>query len=221
MSARTRNWIAIVGGGLLVVYAVTHCGRAAPGGERRAAPARRSGHVVVTPAPNLESTVATSVSTVAVAAHDQAFEQAIAHTESVISVPAGGGDEQRGALLPPLVPSPAIELAHHIALIAWQREVEQHLAHCLPRTAAAPAPTPMTVFFAPSPRDANARAQVLLPSWVRVAPEALKRLWQRASARDVEACLGQVRMLALTVPLTGDAVAHELPASAENLSIEL
>lgn len=217
MSHRTR-WIAAIGGGLIIAYLVARCGRR---DEVRASasPPRRAGASSPT-SPRLDVAVATSVTQVATTAGAAAIDQAVARTASIIALPPspGGADGDR---LPPAALAMDTQIALHTAVVAWQRDVEQLLARCRSRAPAVRAPATLTVFFAPQPRKASDREQALTARWVQLEPSARRRLAQADALDEIDACLDQARALPLRVALDGDAAAHQFPASAEQLSIEL
>jgi hypothetical protein len=158
------------------------------------------------------------------AEREAALRQRLATAAQVISVPASGRAPPRpgigpGGAAPTL--SPQLESQRRAALSGWQREAQALLNRCVERPSQLRQPVALEVAFAPRPRAQGDSRQVLTPDWILVPPHELQRLWQHTDPQQLQHCLDRARGLALTVQLSGDALAQEFPLFAESVLVQL
>ncbi|MBK7539430.1 MAG: hypothetical protein IPI49_29540 [Myxococcales bacterium] len=99
--------------------------------------------------------------------------------------------------------------------------MQQLLDRCVARPAALRRLARLEVMFAPPQTSAGLATQQLAPVAVTLPGEDLQRLWQDTDPHELQACLDQVRMLALSVSVPDRGTVQVLAAQLETLSIQL
>jgi hypothetical protein len=231
------RWIGIGGACLFGLVIVARCGSrerpaanlvakkrlngrdGAPAFHDRA-PVPAHGRPAVTEGRVAEDTPGHPLSAAAEAVQATEVEQHLRSTVAVISMPPADRAKY-GSLGAPQPLSPELDRQRRVAMDSWKREAQQLLNECVRRPEQARRLTALQVFFAPMPRAPAERQQVLTPSWIAMPPQDQQRLWQDTTATELERCLGRLRSVAITVPLAGEALAHEFPSSAESVLVQL
>lgn len=203
----TRKWLGIGSLCLLACVAAARCQQRsshAVSGGSPTAPGERPARGASTSAPSPRIAAG--------------LAQIVAATPTVISAPVAS----RGpALAPPQPLTPELVTAQRAAVATWQRAAQQALDRCVPPPARDRQATSLIVWLAPLPRAPQNATQVLAASSIAVPAHELERLGRDIDPGVLQSCIDRLRGLSMSIALTGTAVEHEYPTSAENIVVQL